>query len=252
MESELQMKLLEEEVPASLETKMSPEAVEDELLACSQGQKLSQNEISLPSVPYMDPVEIVQCDSTGGVFYSSAHDFGFTIPEGAIPEGDSINIEVGITLTGPFDFPQGIKPVSPIVKLCVQQQPNYLFLKPVEVVLPHYFNLTGDEDSSELQIGFLKAGHALNGNQEYKFQQIAIGLSNTHFKHEYGILQTNHFCLLCIGGGVTREDTAKALFYLVGYCKIMPDPTMWKVYFCVTYFLKTCLEVCCVKDVLVL
>ena len=187
------------------------------------------------------------CDSRGGTFYSSTHDFGFAIPEGAIPEGDSINIEVGVTLTGPFDFPQGSKPVSPIVKLCVQQQPNYQFLKPVKVILPHYLDLTSEEDSSELQIGFLKAGHTLNGNQEYKFEQ--MDLNNT--QHEYGILRTNHFCLLCIGGGVTREDTAKALFYLVGYCKTMPDPTMWKVYFCVAYFLKTCVEVRCVNHVVV-
>ena len=84
---------------------MVAKTIEDELLACSRGQKLSQKGISLPSVPYMDTVETVICDSTGGVFYSPIHDLGFAIPEGAIPEGDSINIEVGVTLTGPFDFP---------------------------------------------------------------------------------------------------------------------------------------------------
>ena len=224
------------------EVDMFAKTIEDERL-CSEGQKLKQKDISLPSVPYMDPVEIVMCDSTGGVFYSSTHDFGFAIPEGAILEGESINIEVGVTLTGPFDFPQGSKPVSPIVKLCVQQQPNYQFLKPVEVVLPHYLDLTGDEDKNEFQTVFLKAGHTLNGNQEYKFEQ--MDLSKAHFRHEYGILQTNHFCFLCIGGGVTCEITAKANFYLLGY-KIMLDPTEWMVYFCVAYFLETCVEVCCV------
>ena len=214
--------------------------------AGTQGQKLSQKDISLPSIPYMDPVEVVMCDSTGGLFYNSTHNFGFAIPEGAITEGDSINIEVGVTLTGPFDFPQGSKPVSPIVKLCVQQQPNYHFLKPVEVVLPHYLDLTSEEDSNELQIGFLKARHVLNGNQEYKFERME--LSNTHFKHEYGILWTNHFCFLCIGekSGVTREITAKACFYLVSF-EIRLNPTEWRVYFCVAYFLATCVEVCCVK-----
>ena len=199
-------------------------------------------DISLPLVPYMDPVEVVMCDSTGGIFYSSTHDFGFTIPEGAISEGDSINIEVGVSLTGPFEFPLGSKPVSPIIKLCVQQQPSYQFLKPVEVILPHYLDLSSEEDSSELQIGFWKAGHTLNDNQEYKFEQ--MDLSNTHFKCNYGILQTNHFCFLCIGGGnKTHENTSKASFYLVGY-KIMVNPTEWMVYFCVAYFLETCVEVC--------
>ena len=206
--------------------------------------KTFSSQISQPLVPYVDPVEIVKCDSTGGVFYSSTHHFGFTIPEGAIPEGDSISIEVGVTLTGPFDFPQGCKPVSPIVKLCVQRQPNYKFLKPVEVVLPHYLDLTSDKNSNDLQIGFLKAGHTLNGNQEYKFER--MDLSNAHFKQEYyGILWTNHFCLLCIGQGVTRYDTENACFYLMGYYKILPDTTMWKVYICVVYFLKSCVEVSC-------
>ena len=192
----------------------------------------------------------MKCDSTGGLYYSSTHDFGFAIPEGAIPEGESINIEVGVTLTGPFDFPQGSKPVSPIVKLCVLQQPNFEFLKPVEVVLPHYLDLTSEEGNSELQIGFWKAGHTLNDNQLYKFQQ--IDLSNTHFKHEYGTLQTNHFCFLCIGGasGVTSGITAKASFYLLGY-QIMLNPTEWRVYFCVAYFLATCVEVCCVNHVVI-
>ena len=131
--------------------------------------------------------------------------------------------------------------MSPIVKLCVQQQPNYQFLKPVEVVLPHYLDLTGGEDNNDLQIGILKAGHTLNDNQEYKFEQ--MDLSNTHFKCNYGILQTNHFCFLCIGGGKTHENTSKASFYLVGY-KIMVNPTEWMVYFCVAYFLETCVEVC--------
>jgi len=221
----------------------------DEPLACFQGWETSQKDVSLLSVPYMDPVEVVICDSKGGVFYSSTHDFGFAIPEGAIPEGDSINIEVGVTLTGPFDFPQGSKPLSPIVKLCVQQQPNFQFLRPVEVVLPHYLDLSSEEDdSSELQLGFWKAGHTLNDNQLYKFQQ--IDLSNTHFEHEYGILQTNHFCFLCIGeaSGVTRETTAEASFYLLGY-QIMLNPTEWRVYFCVAYFLATCVKVCCMNHV---
>ena len=219
--------------------------IEDELQGPPQ-QNPSKRDKPLPSIPYIDPVEIVKCDSAGGLFYSSTHDFGFAIPEGAIPECDSINIEVGVTLTGPFDIPQGSKPVSPIVKLCVQQQPNFKFLKPVEVVLPHSLDLTSEEDRSKLQIGFWKAGHTLNDNEEYEFEQMDV--YNTRLKHQYGIVWTDHFCFLCIceGSRVTHEITAKACFYLVGY-KIMLNPTEWNVYFCVAYFLETCVEVCCMN-----
>ena len=102
----------------------------------------------------------------GAVFHSSAHDFRIVIPEGAVPKGVVISIEIGLTLTSPFQYPSHdeSKPVSPILKLYVQDKPNFQFLKPVEVMLPHYLDLTSEDDSRNLGVEFLRTGHAMSSN----------------------------------------------------------------------------------------
>ena len=102
----------------------------------------------------------------GAVFHSSAHDFHVVIPEGAVPKGVVISIEIGLILTSPFQYPSHdeSKPVSPILKLYVQDKPNFQFLKPVEVMLPHYLDHTSEDDSRNLGVEFLRTGHAMSSN----------------------------------------------------------------------------------------
>ena len=194
------------------------------------------------SVPFMDPLDIIHCTSNGGVYYNPVHDFTVRIPEGAISKGASVTIEIGVALYGPFQFPDGTQPVSPIVWLCVQQEGHYQFLKPVEVVLPHYLHVTTADDSTLLH--FLKAGHHMNENEQYQFQ-FTSGKVCFPIHETYGTLSTNHFCFLCIAlRTVSQERTAKAKFCLIS---VIPDPISepsWTIYFCVCYFLQTCMEVC--------
>ena len=80
--------------------------------------------------------------------------------------------------------------MSPILKLYVQDKPNFQFLKPVEVMLPHYLDLTSEDDS--LGIEFLRAGHTMNSNQMYEFKKMGESNKGT-FKNNFGILFTKHF-----------------------------------------------------------
>ena len=191
----------------------------------------------------------IKCDSMGAVFRSTSHDFSVVIPEGAVPEGVVISIEIGLTLTGPFDYPSldESKPVSPILKLYVQDKPDFQFLKPVEVMLPHYLDLTSEDDSRNLGVEFLRAGHAMNSNQMYKFEKMGESNMGT-FKNNFGILFTKHFCFLCIVAKITPQYVAKVKHFLVGYGVVKPYEQ--KLYFCVAYFLKTCIEVCSRIEVL--
>ena len=50
-------------------------------------------------------VSCIKCDRMGAVFHSLPHDFSIVIPEGAVPKGVVISIEIGLTLIGPFDYP---------------------------------------------------------------------------------------------------------------------------------------------------
>ncbi|CAI8025145.1 hypothetical protein GBAR_LOCUS14555, partial [Geodia barretti] len=45
------------------------------------------------------------CTSEGTIFTDEANDFSLEIPEGAIPEGEILTVDVGVTLFGPFQFP---------------------------------------------------------------------------------------------------------------------------------------------------
>ena len=135
--------------------------------------------------------------------------------------------------------------MSPILKLYVQDKPNFQFLKPVEVILPHYLDLTSEDDS--LGIEFLRAGHAMNSNQMYEFQKIGESNKGT-FKNNFGILFTKRFWFLCIVAKITPQYAAKVKHFLVGYGVVKPYEQ--KQYFCVAYFLKTSIEVCSRIEVL--
>ena len=108
-------------------------------------------------------------------------------------------------------------------------------------MLPHYLDLTSEDDSHNLGVEFLRAGHAMNSNQMYEFQKMGQSNKGT-FKNSFGILFTNHFCFLCIVAKITRQYAAKVKHFLVGYGVVKPYEQ--KQYFCVAYFLKTCIEVC--------
>ena len=112
-------------------------------------------------------------------------------------------------------------------------------------MLPHYLDLTSEDDS--LGIEFLRAGHTMNSNQMYKFKKMGESNKGT-FKNNFGILVTKHFWFLCIVAKITPQYAAKVKHFLVGYGVVKPYEQ--KQYFCVAYFLKTCIEVCSRIEVL--
>ena len=67
------------------------------------------------------------CTSEGLQYVDEANDFSLEIPEGAIPEGERLTIDVGVALFGPFKFPEGLRPVSPVFWVCVRDNPNFKF-----------------------------------------------------------------------------------------------------------------------------
>jgi len=94
-------------------------------------------------------------------YHSKDDDFTLTVPKGAVPNGDSISIQVGVVPygpVGPFKYPDGIRPVSPIVWLC--SIPKIEFQKPLELSLPHCIDCSDEDDCRSLT--FLKADHTAN------------------------------------------------------------------------------------------
>ena len=87
-----------------------------------------------------------QCTSDGRHYCDEANDFSLEIPEGAIPEGETVTIDIGVALYGPFQYPEGLRPVSPVFWLCVRDNKLFCFLKPVTVTIPHVLNLKNHND----------------------------------------------------------------------------------------------------------
>ena len=111
------------------------------------------------------------CTCQGIEYNDEWNDFTLKIPQGAIPEGESLTIDIGVALYGPFQYPEGLRPVSPVFWICVGDKNYFHFLKPVEVTIPHFLTLDGEEDVQSLGLTFLKGEHEMGWKQKTHFQQ---------------------------------------------------------------------------------
>ena len=182
-----------------------------------------------------------QCTYDGRDYYDEHNDFGLEIPAGAIPKGERITIDIGVALYGPFQYPEGLRPVSPVFWVCVRDQNHFQFLKPVRVTIPHCLNLESYDNIESLGLTFLKGDHEMNPQQMYQFQQ-AEGHVLIEPLKEYGVIETTHFCSQCITSQITKGLIKKALFCISA---VFP-PTIYgeeSAYFFITFLLKTCLKV---------
>ena len=182
------------------------------------------------------------CTSQGIEYNDEWNDFTLKIPQGAIPEGESLTIDIGVALYGPFQYPEGLRPVSPVFWICVRDKKYFHFLKPVEVTLPHFLTLDGEEDVQSLGLAFLKGDHEMGWKQKTHFQQ-AEGTALFRPGSDYGVLHTHHFCYLCITSKKSKETIQKAKFRMFTTIpRVFATHNPSYAFFFVTFFLKTCLE----------
>ena len=190
-------------------------------------------------VKFVDPVETVKFDCNGGSYSDENNEVYLRVPKGAIPKGKIISIQVGVSFHSALVplLPWEVRPVSPLVKLCVMEEVDFKFLKPVRVTLPHFLDIADEEDAKQMGLQFMKCGHGL-----YCFHQ-SDGEASFYPKSNTATLRTTHFCTFCITAN-QRICSSKVNYRLV---KVIPknrQESMWRVNFCVTYYLKTCLQVC--------
>ena len=182
-----------------------------------------------------------QCTHDGRWYYDEHNDFGLEIPAGAIPKGESITIDIGVALYGPFQYPEGLRPVSPVFSVCVRDQKDFQFLKPVKVTIPHCLNLECHDNIESLGLTFLKGDHEMNPQQMYQLQPAEGDVLIEPLK-EYGVIETTHFCSLCIAGQVTKELVKNANFCISAVLPTTISDTE-SAYFFITFLLKACLTV---------
>ena len=186
---------------------------------------------------------LCQCSSKRLVYIDEANDFSLEIPEGAISEGTFLKVDIGVALHGPFQFPAGLRPVSPIFWVCVRDKPDYQFSQPVRITIPHFLNLSSIHDIQSLGLTFLKADHQMDSQHMYQFKPTE-GEMKFEPLMKYGVLKTTHFCSLCIACRDTPECLEKTTFCITALLPNAAIPVGKKLdgYFFITFLnLQTCL-----------
>ena len=134
------------------------------------------DQIKLHNKPLLTRTEELKFDSNGGEYRSLDDGYSLTVPKGAIPEClGLVSIQRGVIPygpLGPFDYPEGVKPVSPIVWFC--SNPSITFEKPVAITIPHCLDCKSEEHSQCL--AFFKANHDdhtvnCNGQRIFHFKE---------------------------------------------------------------------------------
>ena len=185
---------------------------------------------------------LLRCAHDGKHYHNEANGFSLEIPEGAIPEGESITIDIGVALYGPFQYPEGLRPVSPVFWLCVRDKKFFSFLRPVRVTISHFLRLENHTDIESLGLAFLKGNHNMNAQKAYQLHQ-AEGSSLFEPHTQHGVLETTHFCSLCISGKISDELIRHATFCIYAAIPHVISPKEPShAYFFVTFLLRTCLK----------
>ena len=192
---------------------------------------------------WMDPVAtLTDCTSDGRSYYDEHNDFRLEIPEGAIPEGERVIIDIGVALYGPCQYLTGLRPVSPVFWVCIRGRENFRFLKPVKITIEHCLRLDRDTDTHSLGLIFLKAGHTLNSAGKYELQS-ADGAHDFQSDLSHGTLTTDHFCLLCIKAKDDHETAMRNGYFLIpAYVNPIIARENQVMQFFITLKLKCCIE----------
>ena len=165
----------------------------------------------------------LKVDSKGKQYVSSDDGYAILFPPGAIPENETVTFKHGVVQPfGPFEFPDGVRPVSAI--LFLHQTTNQQLLKPIDIALPHFIHCEAQDEHNRLAM--FKAncnGDGHDGKQIYHFKKmpdesLSLGTYYEDPKYPEGIpyakYSTDHLCYWYIGE-YGKEDTDRAIFSLI-------------------------------------
>ena len=188
--------------------------------------------------------EVLECDYRGLIHTISDHDITFRIPEGAVSKGDAVHFELGVSIYGPFRFPENTRPISPIIWVCLLEE-NYKLKRQFEIVLPHFLMYQTEHRIQQHRVSFAKAHHKYSmemkdkTDMSYIFRQFG---SQPSFVIEdekyYAVMTSNHFCFLTL----LAEESCN-LARDAEYCLVRIESSPYEVYFVATFFMETWLKV---------
>ena len=117
------------------------------------------------------------------------------IPPGAVAEGVTGHIDIGVAFNGPFQYPRGLVPVSPVFWICVRGQEIFKFQQPVMITVRHCLHLDSCKSTCAQSSGltFVVAKYSA-----MTFERPSADYEQTFPSSYTAMLSTRHFCFLCI------------------------------------------------------
>ena len=177
--------------------------------------------------------ELLECDSSGLEYANADHEIKLSVPKSAVAAGETVYFEVGVTMYGPFTFPENTRHISPILWLCTLEKEG--LMKPFQLSLRHILNINKTNENFH-NVKFIKANHNIDG---YTFKDCT---DSQTILEKHGILTTKHCCLYCLQANITDKLSSDARYGLVRVEKALSASESEILFFAV-YSLKTCMRV---------
>ena len=204
-------------------------------------QERCQAACNYSSIHSFNAAETITFDQNGGQYTSQYHDIRITVPKGAIKKHAVVELQVKVTLHGPYTFPDEKRPISPIV--WVGMSPNIKFKRPIEIRIPHFAEISPESLNEELI--FLKTTDwkktVKTYGKLYRFFQVAE--NNQHFNNNHGTVSTKEACFFCIAGDISSNSTLTANYCLLPVIPRQITQPTWKIHYYFTYLLKSYIHV---------
>ena len=157
-----------------------------------------------PKIFYLEQ-KFLKCDHNGVQY--SMKDYGMTliVPKGSVATGEEIHMEIGVTLYGPFNFPMGTRPISPILSVRLVEEKTLAEPFQLHVILRHILGELTELKARHHQIQFCCSDFISSDPNSYKFHPNDGGLISQSFTSSYGLIITRKFCIFCMIAADTSE-----------------------------------------------
>lgn len=178
-----------------------------------------------------------KCDCSSQKYILDGHDIMIIIPEGAVADGEKVELDIGVAMYGPFIFPENTQPVSPILWLYPQKAPVEL-KKPLQVIIPHCLTGLTKDGLRQRQVCFMKSD--IDTDSQYHFSQYS---SDKDFLFDnYGALETLHFGLF--GFAKLGNTHQLRMNYSLARVYLPSSPPIYSFHFYAIFNLPTHKRVC--------
>ena len=189
-------------------------------------------------VHFINAIEKVSFDHNGGFYKSETHDVTINLPKGAIKKHTVAELQVGVTLHGPFTFPDMRRPVSAIVWISLN--PQVKLKKPLEITIPHFVDRSSQGELVLMKISEGGQAGKKRGNKCLQFTPVTGHNHQLGERGDRGTVSTKDTGYFCIAGD---KSVLRASCCLLPVVPRISTQETWRIHYHITYLLRTCISV---------